>query len=115
ARLFRAVSVRLLKNDIDRHGIVTKVSVLRKGIRSGGRCFSRGALPAVGEGSAASAQSRNSAGISRDLEKGRIRAPRQGEWSALKDEPSPIRLRESIITDSRVPAQGLSITCVENF
>jgi site-specific DNA recombinase len=36
--------VRLLKDDLDRRGIVSKVRVSRKGIASGGRSFSRGAL-----------------------------------------------------------------------
>jgi site-specific DNA recombinase len=37
-------SVRFLKNELDRRGIVSKIRVSRKGIRSGERCFSRGAL-----------------------------------------------------------------------
>jgi hypothetical protein len=37
-------SVRFLKNDLDQRGTVSKIKVSRKGIRSGGRCFSRGAL-----------------------------------------------------------------------
>jgi site-specific DNA recombinase len=36
--------VRLLKDDLDRRGIVSKVRVSRKGIASGGRSLSRGAL-----------------------------------------------------------------------
>ena len=36
--------VRLLKEDLDRRGIVSKVRVSRKGIKSGGQSFSRGAL-----------------------------------------------------------------------
>ncbi len=36
--------VRLLKNELDRRGIVSKFRVSRKGIKSGGRSFSRGAL-----------------------------------------------------------------------
>jgi len=36
--------VRLLKDDLDRRGMVSKVRVSRKGIESGGRSFSRGAL-----------------------------------------------------------------------
>jgi hypothetical protein len=37
-------SVRLLKHDLDRRGIVSKVRVSKNGTRSGGRSFSRGAL-----------------------------------------------------------------------
>ncbi len=37
-------AVRLLKEDIDRRGSVSKVRVSRKGIKSGGRDFSRDAL-----------------------------------------------------------------------
>src|SRR5260370_15939330 len=37
-------SVRLLKHDLDRRGIVSKIRVSKNGIRSGGRPFSRGAL-----------------------------------------------------------------------
>jgi site-specific DNA recombinase len=37
-------SVRLLKNDLDRRAIVSKLRVSRKGARSGGQSFSRGAL-----------------------------------------------------------------------
>ena len=37
-------SVRLLKKELDGDGIVSKVRVSRKGIESGGRSFSRGAL-----------------------------------------------------------------------
>jgi site-specific DNA recombinase len=37
-------SVRLLKRDLDRRGVVSKVRVSRRGVRSGGRSFSRGAL-----------------------------------------------------------------------
>jgi site-specific DNA recombinase len=37
-------SVRNLKKDLDRNGVVSKIRVSRKGIRSGGRSFSRGAL-----------------------------------------------------------------------
>src|SRR5580700_8030130 len=36
--------VRLLKDNLDRRGIISKVRVSRKGIASGGRSFSRGAL-----------------------------------------------------------------------
>jgi len=36
--------VRLLKHELDRRGIVSKVRVSRKGCESGGRSFSRGAL-----------------------------------------------------------------------
>jgi hypothetical protein len=37
-------SVRLLKLDLDRRGVVSKIRVSKKGARSGGRPFSRGAL-----------------------------------------------------------------------
>jgi site-specific DNA recombinase len=37
-------SVRLLKQDLDGNGIVSKIRVSRKGTRAGGRSFSRGAL-----------------------------------------------------------------------
>jgi site-specific DNA recombinase len=37
-------SVRLLKNQLDRRGIISKVRLSRKGNKSGGRSFSRGAL-----------------------------------------------------------------------
>jgi hypothetical protein len=37
-------SVRLLKEDLDRRGIVSKIRMSKSGTRSGGRCFSRGAL-----------------------------------------------------------------------
>ena len=37
-------SVRLLKDDLDRRGIVSKIRVSKNGARSGGRPFSRGAL-----------------------------------------------------------------------
>ncbi len=37
-------SVRLLKHDLDRRGVVSKVRVSKNGTRSGGRAFSRGAL-----------------------------------------------------------------------
>ena len=37
-------SVRLLRNDLERRGIVSKVRVSKSGVRSGGRQFSRGAL-----------------------------------------------------------------------
>ncbi len=37
-------SVPKLKKDLDRDGVVSKIRVSRKGIRSGGRSFSRGAL-----------------------------------------------------------------------
>ena len=37
-------SVRLLKHDLDRRGIVSKIRVSKNGTRSGGRPFSRGAL-----------------------------------------------------------------------
>ena len=36
--------VRLLKRELDRCGIVSKIRVSRKGIKSGGNSFSRGAL-----------------------------------------------------------------------
>jgi hypothetical protein len=37
-------SVRLLRNDLERRGIVSKVRVSKNGVQSGGRQFSRGAL-----------------------------------------------------------------------
>ena len=37
-------SVRLLKHDLDRRGIVSKIRASKNGTRSGGRSFSRGAL-----------------------------------------------------------------------
>jgi site-specific DNA recombinase len=37
-------SVRLLKHDLDRRGVVSKIRVSKNGTRSGGRPFSRGAL-----------------------------------------------------------------------
>ena len=37
-------SVRLLRGDLQRHGIISKVRVSKNGVRSGGRQFSRGAL-----------------------------------------------------------------------
>jgi len=37
-------SVRLLKHDLDRRGVVSKIRVSKNGTRSGGRSFSRGAL-----------------------------------------------------------------------
>jgi site-specific DNA recombinase len=43
-RYLKLGSVRLLKHDLDRRGIVSKVRVSRKGIKSGGQSFSRGAL-----------------------------------------------------------------------
>jgi site-specific DNA recombinase len=43
-RYLKLGSVRLLKNELDRRGIISKVRVSRKGIKSGGRSFSRGAL-----------------------------------------------------------------------
>jgi DNA invertase Pin-like site-specific DNA recombinase len=43
-RYLKLGCVRLLKHDLDRRGIVSKVRVSRKGIKSGGRSFSRGAL-----------------------------------------------------------------------
>ena len=39
--------VRLLKNDLDRGGIVSKVRIAKSGTRSGGKPFSRGALYAL--------------------------------------------------------------------
>ena len=36
--------VRLLKDDLDRRGLCSKVRVAKNGIRSGGQPFSRGAL-----------------------------------------------------------------------
>ncbi len=43
-RYLELESVRLLKHDLDRRGIVSKVRVSKNGIRAGGRPFSRGAL-----------------------------------------------------------------------
>jgi DNA invertase Pin-like site-specific DNA recombinase len=43
-RYLEAGSVRKLKKDLDRDGVVSKIRVSRKEIRSGGRSFSRGAL-----------------------------------------------------------------------
>src|SRR5438445_6801 len=37
-------SVRLLKDDLDRRGIISKIRLSRNGNRSGGKAFSRGAL-----------------------------------------------------------------------
>ena len=37
-------SVRLLRNDLERRGIISKIRVSKHGLRSGGRQFSRGAL-----------------------------------------------------------------------
>ena len=37
-------SVRLLRNDLERREIVSKVRLSKNGVRSGGRQFSRGAL-----------------------------------------------------------------------
>jgi hypothetical protein len=39
--------VRLLKNELDRRGIVSKVRIAKSGTRSGGKPFSRGALYAL--------------------------------------------------------------------
>ena len=43
-RYLKLGSVRLLKQELDRRGTVSKVRVSRKGTRSGGKSFSRGAL-----------------------------------------------------------------------
>jgi site-specific DNA recombinase len=43
-RYLEVGSVPKLKKDLDRDGVVSKIRVSRKGIRSGGRSFSRGAL-----------------------------------------------------------------------
>jgi site-specific DNA recombinase len=43
-RYLEVGAVRELKKDLDRDGVVSKIRVSRKGIRSGGRSFSRGAL-----------------------------------------------------------------------
>src|SRR6266849_714147 len=43
-RYLEVGSVPKLKKDLDRTGVVSKIRVSRKGIRSGGRSFSRGAL-----------------------------------------------------------------------
>jgi len=43
-RYLEAGSVRKLKRDLDRDGVMSKIRISRKGIRSGGRSFSRGAL-----------------------------------------------------------------------
>jgi site-specific DNA recombinase len=37
-------AVRLLRNDLERRGVVSKVRVSRSGVKTGGRSFSRGAL-----------------------------------------------------------------------
>src|SRR5271155_2523424 len=37
-------SVRLLKRELDRRGVVSKVRVSQRGLRAGGHSFSRGAL-----------------------------------------------------------------------
>src|SRR5450755_33677 len=44
SRYLELKSVRLLKQNLDRRGMVSKVRVSKNGIRSGGRSFSRGAL-----------------------------------------------------------------------
>jgi site-specific DNA recombinase len=44
ARYLVLGSVRLLRNDLERRGVVSKVRVLRTGVKTGGRSFSRGAL-----------------------------------------------------------------------
>jgi hypothetical protein len=44
ARYLELGSIRLLKNDIDHRGIISKVRVSKAGVQSGGRSFSRGAL-----------------------------------------------------------------------
>ena len=46
-RYLEVGSVRLLKHDLDRRGIVSKIRVSKSGARSGGRPFSRGALYAL--------------------------------------------------------------------
>ena len=43
-RYLKTGSVPKLKKDLDRDGVVSKIRVSRKGIRSGGQSFSRGAL-----------------------------------------------------------------------
>jgi len=43
-RYLRLGSVRLLKHELDRCGTISKIRVSRKGVRSGGQPFSRGAL-----------------------------------------------------------------------
>ena len=43
-RYLEVGSVRKLKKDLDRDGVVSKIRVSRKGIRSSGRSFARGAL-----------------------------------------------------------------------
>ena len=43
-RYLKTGSVPQLKKDLDRNGVVSKLRVSRKGIRSGGQSFSRGAL-----------------------------------------------------------------------
>ena len=43
-RYLEVGSVRLLKHDLDRRGVVSKIRVSKNGTRSGGRPFSRGAL-----------------------------------------------------------------------
>jgi site-specific DNA recombinase len=44
ARYLELKSVRLLKQDLDRRGMVSKVRMSKNGVRSGGMSFSRGAL-----------------------------------------------------------------------
>src|SRR5208337_3740258 len=44
ARYLELGSIRLLKQELDRRGIISKVRVSKAGIRSGGQPFSRGAL-----------------------------------------------------------------------
>ena len=44
ARYLELGSIRLLKQDLDRRGIVSKIRVSKAGIQSGGQSFSRGAL-----------------------------------------------------------------------
>ena len=44
ARYLELGSIRLLKQDLDRRGIISKIRVSKSGIRSGGQSFSRGAL-----------------------------------------------------------------------
>src|SRR5258705_13568326 len=43
-RYLKTGSVPKLKKDLDRAGVVSKIRVSRKGTRSGGQSFSRGAL-----------------------------------------------------------------------
>jgi hypothetical protein len=54
-------SVRLLKAELERRGMRSKLRVTRDGSRSGGQRFSRGAYRATNEGSASQGQDRGQA------------------------------------------------------